>query len=91
MTPRRSDPDDVSLGVRLIGGVALLASIVASVVVTWVCFTGGTIPLVGIEVEGSLGLGLVALLVFDPLIMLVGMWLAMLLAGAATLLSDRQR
>lgn len=88
--PASSD-DDVPLVVKAIGGMAVLASLVASLVVTWVCFTGGTIPLLGIEVEGSFTLGLVAVLVIDPLIMLVGLWVAMLLAGAWTLLSDRIR
>ena len=89
MTARRGDwrDDDVPLAVRVIGGIAVLASLLASVVVTWVCFTGGTIPLIGIEVDGSFGLGLVALLFIDPLIMLVGMWVAMLVAGVFTLLS----
>ena len=87
--PTTSD-DDVPLVVKAIGGVAVLASLVVSVVVTWVCFTGGTIPLLGIEVEDSFTLGIVALLVIDPLIMLVGLWVAMLLAGAATLLSERR-
>lgn len=83
--------EDVPLAVKAIGGLAVLASLVASVVVTWVCFTGGTIPLVGIEVEGSFGLGMLALFVIDPLIMLVGLWLAMLIAGAVTLLVRPRR
>lgn len=92
MTPDRSPADDdVPIAVKAIGAVFVLVSLSTTVVVTWVCFTGGTIPLVGIEVEGSFGLGLVALLVIDPLIMLVGLWAAMLVAGAYTLLSARRR
>lgn len=87
--PATSD-DDVPLVVKAIGGVAVIGSLVTSLVITWVCFTGGTIPLLGIEVEGSFGLGMLALFVIDPLIMLVGLWVAMLLAGAATLLPGRR-
>lgn len=83
--------DDVPLTTKAIGAVAVLASAVASVVVTWVCFAGGTIPLVGIEVDGSFGLGMLAILVIDPLIMLVGLWTAMLIVSAATLLSGGRR
>jgi len=86
-----TEADDVPIAVKVLGAVALLASLVAATVVTWVCFTGGTIPLVGIEVEGSVGLGVVALLVLDPLIMLVGLWVAMALAVPLSWLSDRGR
>lgn len=90
MTPSHSPADDdVPLAVKAIGAVFVLASLAATVVVTWVCFTGGTIPLADIEVEGSFGLGVVALLVIDPLIMLVGLWASMLVAGAYTLLFSR--
>lgn len=82
--------DDVPLVVKAIGGVAVIGSLVASVVVTWVCFTGGTIPVVGIEVEGSFTLGVVALLVIDPLIMLAGLWAAMLLTAVVTLVGGRR-
>ena len=82
--------DDVPAAVKLIGAVFVLASVVASTVVTWVCFTGGTIPLLGIEVEGSITLGVVALLVIDPLMMLVGLWVALGLTGAVTLWSQRR-
>ena len=81
--------DDVPVAVRLVAAVTLLASLAAATVVTWVCFTGGTIPLLGIEVEGSIGLGIVALLFLDPLILLAGVWVAMAIAVPITWLADR--
>jgi len=82
--------DDVPVAVQVVGAVALLASLVVATVVTWVCFTGGTIPLLGIEVDGSFGLGVIALLFLDPLIMLVGLWVGMALAAPISWLVGRR-
>ncbi|MFJ2726347.1 hypothetical protein [Streptomyces collinus] len=40
----------------------------------WIGFVGGTMPLLGIHVEGGLLLGLLMLVVGEPLLMTVAYW-----------------
>lgn len=56
---------------------------------TWVAFTGGTVPLVGWELEGGLGTGLLWLFVLTPLFEGIAMVLAALIAAPIAMLVDR--
>lgn len=85
MTTPGEPPDDVPGVVTAVGVAIVILSLVVSTVVTWLCFVGGTLPILGVTIEGSVGLGMVALVVIDPLIMLVGLWVAAVVVRAAAL------
>jgi hypothetical protein len=58
------------------GGVTGLAS---AVLLTWwtvIAFVGGRMPLIGIETEGGVGLGLLWLFVIDPIAATVLYWIS---------------
>lgn len=71
------DEDGNASGIAsLLGGVLGLAS---AVLLTWwtiIAFVGGRMPLIGYETEGGIGLGLVWVIVIDPIAATVLYWLS---------------
>ena len=62
-------------------GLVVLSAVAAGVWGLWctiVAFVGGTMPIIGYETEGSLGLGLFMLFVGEPLLLTVAYWVSML-------------
>ena len=62
-------------------GLVGLSAVAAGVWGLWctiVAFVGGTMPIIGYETEGSLGLGLFMLFVGEPLLLTVAYWVSML-------------
>lgn len=47
---------------------------------TYIAFAGGTLPLLGWKMEGSVGEGLVGLFIVSPIVSMVAYWIAMLIA-----------
>ena len=66
----------------LIGVIALLSAIgsaVLSLWVTYIAFAGGTVPLLGWEVEGSPVWGVLTLMFGSPIITTLGYWAGLLI------------
>ena len=63
--------------------IAIAGAIASSIFGLWcvgIAFVGGTLPLVGWELDGGLFTGLLFLFFVEPLIVTVGYWLAMVIA-----------
>lgn len=63
--------------------IAIAGAIASSIVGLWcvgIAFVGGTLPLVGWELDGGLFTGLLFLFFVEPIIVTVGYWLAMVIA-----------
>ena len=78
----------------VVGAIAAVTAIVSGVfasVVTWVAFRGGTVPLVGWELEGNVVQGMVAFAIGFPLISTIGYWLGMVVAMPLQWLLTRGR
>lgn len=82
-------PAEPSAETELQTWVNVLAAIVAAVLVVasqiwvwwtaWVCFAGGTVPLLGWRVEPSLGLVFLTVVVVEPLLLTACYWIYMLI------------
>ena len=62
--------------------VVILTAIASVILTTWctvIAFKGGTLPLIGIELKGGVGNGLVWLFIIDPIALTVCYWFSMLL------------
>ena len=73
----REGPNAVSMLVMVIVSVA------SAIWLTWctvIAFIGGTLPLIGWEIEGGFFFGLVWLFILDPIAMTVAYWASMLVA-----------
>jgi hypothetical protein len=71
--------DDLHPVVRTVMGLLTFAVVGFALWGTFVAFVGGTMPLLGWELEGSVGQGLFWLFVVDPIVTSVGFWIAMLI------------
>ena len=63
--------------------IAIVGAITSSVFGLWcvgIAFVGGTLPLVGWDLEGGLFTGLLFLFFVEPIIVTIGYWLAMVIA-----------
>jgi hypothetical protein len=72
--------------------VVVLSALVTAVVSTWctvVAFVGGTMPIVGWHTEGSVGLGLLWVLVVDPIVMIASWLLTAFVAVSVTTMFRR--
>src|SRR5215211_2097074 len=61
--------------------VAALTGLASAVYATWctvIAFVGGRLPIVGIELDGSFGLGILWVIVFDPIVVTVCYWVSLL-------------
>jgi hypothetical protein len=77
--------DEGNVMKSIITVVAVLALLWAELWCTVVAFTGGTLPLLGIYVDGGVGFGLLWLFVIGPALTgVVGMLTAAVVAGIAT-------
>jgi hypothetical protein len=54
-------------------------------------FVGGTMPLIGIEVEGSIFLGLFMLFIGEPILLAVARFVAMILMVPIIMVTTRRR
>ena len=71
--------DDLPFPVQLVIGIVMIASVVW---VNWcvvVAFIGGTMPIVGWEVDGGIGFGLLFLLLIEPIFLMLAYWASMLI------------
>lgn len=71
--------DDMHPVVQLVGFLLMVAAFVWSTWCTVVAFTGGTLPLIGMHVDGGLGTGLAWIFVFDWIALTVAYWVALLI------------
>ena len=78
--------NDLPLAATAVAALSALATAVLSTWCTVVAFVGGTMPIVGWETQGSVALGLVWVLVVDPVVMTAS-WLctAFVVVGATAL------
>ena len=63
--------------------IAIVGAITSSVFGLWcvgIAFVGGTLPLVGWDLEGGLFTGLLFLFFVEPILVTIGYWLAMVIA-----------
>ena len=76
--------------------VSGLTFIVGAVVGLWgfwcvvIGFIGGTMPIIGIETQGSLGLGLFMLFFGEPILMTVVYWIGLLLLMLVGMIFSRK-
>jgi len=69
---------------KLLVSIAALAAGVLSTIWTFQAFFGGTMPILGVETEGSVGFGLLWLFVIDPIVIgLMGLVVAFVTAPVA--------
>jgi hypothetical protein len=66
-------------------------TIVLSTWMTIIAFVGGTMPIIGWETEGGIGVGLVWLFVVDPIVLTVGWWVTALAVLPIALLFGGRR
>lgn len=57
---------------------------------TVVGFVGGTMPIIGYETEGSLGLGLFMLFIGEPLLLTVAYWASMIVLMPLMMIFSRK-
>ncbi len=83
--------DDVPVPLQIVGAVLGIA---AAVWMTWcsvIAFIGGTMPLIGWEVEGGFGFGLLFLVVLQPIFLTLAYWAFMLVMIPLMFLFGRWR
>jgi len=83
--------DDMPIPLQIIGGVLSLATAVWMTWCTVIAFIGGTMPIIGWEVEGGLGFGLLFLVVLQPILLTLAYWAFMLVMIPLMLLFGRRR
>jgi len=83
--------DDMPIPLQIIGGVLGLATAVWMTWCTVIAFIGGTMPIIGWEVEGGLGFGLLFLVVLQPILLTLAYWAFMLVMIPLMLLFGRRR
>lgn len=57
---------------------------------TVIGFVGGTMPIIGYETEGSLGLGLFMLFIGEPVLLTVAYWVTMLVLMPLAMIFSRR-
>ena len=72
------DTDDLHPISQILTMILATGTSMYGLVITWVAFVGGTVPLLGWEFQANLFRGLVFLFLVEPLIVTVGMWFAAL-------------
>ena len=73
-------------------GLVVLAAVTAGVWGMWctiIGFVGGTMPIIGYETEGSLGLGLFMFFIGEPLLLTVAYWATMLVFMPVAMIFSR--
>jgi hypothetical protein len=83
-------PEDRSPVATGIVATVAIVTVIYSSVATVIAFVGGTLPIIGIELDGGIGTGLLFLFVIDPILMTVGWITALVLALPITLLTRRR-
>ncbi len=83
--------DDLHPLVKGIVAVSAIGSGVVASVVTVITFRGGTVPVLGWEIDGGAVPGIFAMMVGFPLITMVGYWLGMLVGMPLQWLLGRRR
>jgi hypothetical protein len=72
--------DDLHPVVKIFAITSAVASSLFGLWCVGIAFVGGTIPIVGWELEGDLFTGLLFLFFVEPIIVTIGYWLAMMIA-----------
>lgn len=73
--------------------IAIVGAITSSVFGLWcvgIAFVGGTLPLVGWDLEGGLFTGLLFLFFVEPILVTIGYWLAMVIALPLQMVLNRR-
>ncbi len=73
--------------------IAIVGAITSSVFGLWcvgIAFVGGTLPLIGWDLEGGLFTGLLFLFFVEPIIVTIGYWLAMVIALPLQMVLNRR-
>lgn len=73
--------------------IAIAGAITSSVFGLWcvgIAFIGGTLPLIGWELDGGLFTGLLFLFFVEPIIVTIGYWLAMVIALPLQMVINRR-
>lgn len=73
----REDMHPVAMAVAVVAG---LASAGVSLWMTVIAFTGGTMPVIGLETDGGVGFGLFWLMIVEPIVLTVCYWVSMAVA-----------
>lgn len=77
-----------------VSALTMLLGLTAGVWGLWcvvIGFVGGTMPLIGIEVEGSVILGLFMLFIGEPILLTVAYWASMAVMLPIILVTTRRR
>ena len=73
--------------------IAIVGAITSSVFGLWcvgIAFVGGTLPLIGWDLEGGLFTGLLFLFFVEPILVTIGYWLAMVIALPQQMVLNRR-
>lgn len=74
-------------------GLVALSAVAAGIWGLWctiIGFVGGTMPIIGYETEGSLGLGLFMLFIGEPVLLTVAYWVSMLVLMPVAMIFSRR-
>ena len=82
--------DEIHPIAKALGAVTAIATGIFALWCTVIAFTGGTLPLLGWNIDGGIGTGLVWLFVIDPIVVTVGYWLCMVIVMPIALLLSRR-
>lgn len=73
--------------------IPIVGAITSSVFGLWcvgIAFVGGTLPLIGWDLEGGLFTGLLFLFFVEPILVTIGYWLAMVIALPLQMVLNRR-
>lgn len=83
--------DDLHPIAKVLVTITAVATGIFALWCTVIAFTGGTLPLLGWNMDGGVGAGLLWLFVIDPIVTAVGYWLSMLIVMPIALLLSRRQ
>lgn len=75
---------------KALAAIPATATVIFSLWCTIIAFTGGTLPLVGWNIDGGVGTGLLWIFIIDPIVVTVGCWVSTLIALPIELLLSRR-
>jgi hypothetical protein len=83
--------DDMPLPLQILAVVLGLATAVWITWCTVIAFIGGTMPIIGWEVDGGIGFGLLFLFIIEPILLTLAYWAVLLVMLPLMFLFGRRR
>jgi len=81
--------DEMHLITKVIMTVLGIAALVLTTWMSFIAFVGGTMPVLGWETEGGFGYGIFWIIVVDPIVLTVALWVSLLISAPFIILFER--